>query len=309
MANGTKCPANAPRDALTGLYTRAAFLTAAQALPPQGGALAVLDVDSLRRVNLRCGHAQGDALLKEAARALCALSAPEDILGRVSGGSFAVFAPEGTCGALHARAAQVEGCIGHGGQAYGNVTFSTGITERHGAEPFTELWERALRLLDENKGSRAPRRADHPPSEAGSVDTDLARLHSGLREKNAPRGAMCVKPDEFSLICHFVERRLRRVPEPAHLLLLTLTDENGGFIPLEGRAALMEQLREDIRLSLRASDVYTRTSECQYVVLILGAQAASMGVIAARITARFTARLPARVVLRADIAPVGEETI
>lgn len=312
MENGTECPIGAQRDTLTGLYTYAAFLAAAQELPPSGGALALLDADSLRCVNLRFGHAQGDALLRETARALHALCTPGDIAGRISGGCFAVFSPEATCGTLHARTAQLENCLARSGQAYKDTKFSTGITERRGDEPFPAVWERARRLLEENKASRTAHRADRSAaSEAGSIDADLARLHSALREKNAPRGALLVEPDGFRLLCHFIERRLRRTSEQAHLLLLTLTDETGSFIPLDCRDALMTQLCEDIRLNLRASDIYTRTSECQYLLLILGATTANMGVIAARITARFTARLPAsgHVVLRADIAPLEEETI
>lgn len=301
-------------DALTGLYTCAAFKEAAgRELPSEGGVLALLDIDHFHAINMRCGHAQGDKLLHETALALRELFFSGELLGRAGGDCFAVFAPGGSCGVIYARAAQLAGRLEEAGiyaEVRGSVTFACGVTERHGAEPFEDVWKRAQRLLKENKSGRSSRRTGKTDGEY-RMDADLVKLRSALREKNPPRGAMYVDFESFRMLCYFIERRRQRVKELTHLLLLTLTDPQDRFVPLESREELMMRLKEDIQISLRASDVCTRSSACQYLILVLGATGAQMGVIAGRITARFTAHLApdSPVALRADIAPLDDQTI
>lgn len=90
---------DARHDALTGLYN---YRWMSESLEReihrterQGGALALLmlDVDDLKWVNDRHGHAAGDALLKNLAQKLLAVLRVEDASARVGGDEFVVLLP------------------------------------------------------------------------------------------------------------------------------------------------------------------------------------------------------------------------
>jgi diguanylate cyclase (GGDEF)-like protein len=85
-------------DELTGLRNRRGFLLLAdQALRMARrtrvkSVLVFVDLDGLKRVNDSRGHAAGDALIVDAGRVLSNVFRESDVLGRVGGDEFAVFA-------------------------------------------------------------------------------------------------------------------------------------------------------------------------------------------------------------------------
>jgi diguanylate cyclase (GGDEF)-like protein/PAS domain S-box-containing protein len=84
------------RDALTGLYNRAFFegeMTRLQSRQ-RPVSIIVMDVNDLKRVNDRQGHAAGDELLRLAARALRSAFRGEDTISRIGGDEFAVILPQ-----------------------------------------------------------------------------------------------------------------------------------------------------------------------------------------------------------------------
>ncbi|HEX2210857.1 MAG TPA: EAL domain-containing protein [Longimicrobium sp.] len=89
-------PADADRDALTGLPNRAAFLRAlgeaceARGETPGGGfAVLFVDLDRFKAVNDRLGHAAGDAFLGVVGERLAASVRPTDLVARIGGDEFA----------------------------------------------------------------------------------------------------------------------------------------------------------------------------------------------------------------------------
>jgi diguanylate cyclase (GGDEF)-like protein len=85
-------------DELTGLRNRRGFLVLAdQALRMARRTrakcvLVYIDLDGLKRVNDTRGHAAGDTLIADAARVLARVFRESDVIGRVGGDEFAVFA-------------------------------------------------------------------------------------------------------------------------------------------------------------------------------------------------------------------------
>ncbi len=85
-------------DELTGLRNRRGFLLLAdQALrmarrTQAKCALVFIDLDGLKRINDTRGHAAGDAMISDAANVLNHVFRESDVLGRVGGDEFAVFA-------------------------------------------------------------------------------------------------------------------------------------------------------------------------------------------------------------------------
>ena len=90
-----KLSRQASLDQLTGLVNRSFFWAQTrQALrqlgPGQTLGLIVADIDHLRAINDRFGHAVGDALIAELARRLQGAVRPGDLVGRLSGDEFVV---------------------------------------------------------------------------------------------------------------------------------------------------------------------------------------------------------------------------
>jgi diguanylate cyclase (GGDEF)-like protein len=75
-------------DALCGIPNRSAFLERIGA-PPAGGVFAMVDLDGLKAINDRFGHAAGDAALEMTARVLRDRSGPHGIVYRIGGDEFA----------------------------------------------------------------------------------------------------------------------------------------------------------------------------------------------------------------------------
>jgi diguanylate cyclase (GGDEF)-like protein len=84
------------RDPLTGLANRSALYTAVDAAVGEaeisGRALAILfvDLDGFKQVNDRCGHLDGDEVLREAARRLEAAVRDVDLVARHGGDEFVI---------------------------------------------------------------------------------------------------------------------------------------------------------------------------------------------------------------------------
>lgn len=87
----------AERDSLTGLYNRAAALDRIEtALRTESRpcTLIVVDVDDFKAVNDSYGHPEGDYVLKRLAIFLSQVMRKEDIVARIGGDEFLIFAPE-----------------------------------------------------------------------------------------------------------------------------------------------------------------------------------------------------------------------
>jgi diguanylate cyclase (GGDEF)-like protein len=83
-------------DALTGIYNRA-FFEAELARLEHGRqfpvSVVIADVDELKIVNDKLGHAVGDEILRQTANVLCSAFRADDMLARIGGDEFAVLLP------------------------------------------------------------------------------------------------------------------------------------------------------------------------------------------------------------------------
>jgi diguanylate cyclase (GGDEF)-like protein len=147
-------------DSLTGLASRRAVETALEEAceapsGPGSPALVLCDIDDLKQVNDRGGHAAGDRALCRAAEALVAAAAPHEdaVVGRFGGDEFCVLLPSGS--AEDARAVALDAVRRL--DAEGGERISCGVAAR--TDQTTRPAE-LLRAADEAQ-YRAKRAAQH----------------------------------------------------------------------------------------------------------------------------------------------------
>jgi diguanylate cyclase (GGDEF)-like protein len=154
----------ATTDDLTALANRR-HMNAVLAEAEQTGAdgtvcIALLDIDFFKRINDRHGHAGGDAVLRRVAAMLRAGLRKGDVLARWGGEEFLVLLPDtdpDTALALIERvrvavAAATFTEVEDGGGPL-HIGFSGGVSQRHGAEPFSATINRADKALYRAKSS------------------------------------------------------------------------------------------------------------------------------------------------------------
>jgi len=153
-------------DELTGLRNRRGFLVLTdQALRMARRtrakcALVYVDLDGLKRVNDTRGHAAGDALIADAAKVLGQVFRESDVVARVGGDEFAVFAvldeQDGT-EALNMRLTSAIDRFNAQAVPTMRVSMSIGIEElpSHSETPLDVLLSRADRAMYERKRTRS----------------------------------------------------------------------------------------------------------------------------------------------------------
>jgi len=105
------------RDALTGLYNRAYFLSQIGVLAERsasqevGLAILMLDIDHFKRVNDLYGHVAGDGVLREVATVIRESTRAEDLVARYGGEEFVIGLPVSAPGPARERAERIRGSL------------------------------------------------------------------------------------------------------------------------------------------------------------------------------------------------------
>lgn len=282
------------RDWLTGQYNRVATERLVNRLIEERGCgvMLVLDVDHLRKINGRHGHIVGDHVLRAVAGVLDSMVFRHDVVGRIDGDMFVVFMPvdqeerflQERCRQIRERLKEIQ----LPGDLSLSVSLNAGGAVWRSGDDYNSMFERAKEQLSSEKLSGPAReRSAGNGARKGNFMVDLRQVRGELAEQTMIPGAYCQDYETFKNIYRFVERRLRRAKISSYILLLTLTDGNGDFPPLEKRERQMATLRELIQNSLRSGDVFTQYSSCQYLVMVADASAENVEMIASRIREAF----------------------
>ncbi|GAA0315484.1 GGDEF domain-containing protein [Kineococcus aurantiacus] len=159
----TELAEEAARDPLTGLRNRRRFVDdlrtrlAASAATGEPLSLVLLDVDHFKAVNDTHGHAVGDEVLVEVARALAAHARPEDVV-RYGGEEFVVLLPRVDARAARARAEELRvACAAVRVEVEElRVTVSAGVATApdHGGTPDELLLAADRALYEAKEGGR-----------------------------------------------------------------------------------------------------------------------------------------------------------
>lgn len=149
----------ATTDGLTGLATRSYFWRLAEqqlaAAERHGRPLAaiMLDIDHFKIVNDTHGHATGDAVLREVAQRLRAMTRESDVIGRYGGEEFVVVVPEiaDAPGFAERLCAIVSGSPIAADSATVPVTISVGVSHCRPGDDLDALFGRADKALYQSK--------------------------------------------------------------------------------------------------------------------------------------------------------------
>lgn len=154
-------------DMLTGLYNRAYFdeelerLKNGRTFPVS---IVVADVDRLKLVNDRQGHAAGDELLKLTAQVMKGAFRTEDLVARIGGDEFAVILPETTMAAAQEVIERIRkslaAILGEDGRPV--LSLSLGCATAPDGEGLIEAWQRADELMYEDKAARQSESRGNP---------------------------------------------------------------------------------------------------------------------------------------------------
>lgn len=282
------------QDVLTGLWNRAYTENAVNEMISQEkkGALFMLDMDNFKAVNDNYGHIAGDETLKVFAGTLKKFAGEGDILCRIGGDEFMIFVKGVTeKSELSSRAACI---ISDFQKKFAALSFeiecsvSIGIaqTPEDGLE-FNKLYnsaDKALYYVKQN-GKNAYHffsdKLQKEKSRAGKI-VDLKYINSLMSRADDGQGAYFLDIDSFHHVYNFICRFVKRNEKDVQTVLFTVNEENQE-IDVTEMELILETLEKAIYTSLRRSDVSTRYSSKQIVVILMDTDEVNGSMVADRI--------------------------
>lgn len=287
------------RDVLTGLWNREYTEEAVNTMLQGGinGSVMMIDMDNFKLINDNYGHIAGDKTLKMFADTMRTYASEGDVLCRIGGDEFVVFVKGVTSKAeLSNRAgdiirdicAKIKDC---GYETDTSVSIGIAKAPEDGAE-FAKLYnaaDKALYYVKQNGKNSYHFFSDKLAAEhdRGEKTVDLKYLKDLMNRADSGKGAYLLDFESFHHVYNFIRRFVERSNRDVQTLLFTIS-ENGNSSPdsTETEAA-MEMLESSIYTSLRRSDISTRYSSRQMIVILMDANSINGDMVAERIISNF----------------------
>lgn len=283
------------QDALTGLWNRVYTEEKVNEMISQGtkGALLMIDMDNFKAINDNYGHIAGDQTLKMFADTLRTLSGKDDVLCRIGGDEFVVFIKDVTSkNVLGSRAAEIisDLCIKLEKCNFEtNSSVSIGIAQTPGdGMDFNKLYnsaDKALYYVKQNGKNSYHFFSDKIQAEnsrAGKI-VDLNYLRDFMTRADTGNGAYLLDFDSFHHVYNFICRFVKRDGKDVQTLLFTVAENDTEELDVTEMELVMELLEKAIYTSLRRSDVSTRYSSKQIIVILMDTNTENGDMVAGRI--------------------------
>lgn len=284
------------QETLTGLWNRTYAEELINEMLAKGakGALFMMDMDNFKLINDSYGHMSGDEVLKMLADTLRELSSEEDVLCRLGGDEFMMFVKDVTAKDELIRRAlaiitDMSGKIEE--QKFDtNTSVSIGIAQApEDGTDFSKLYnsaDKALYYVKQNGKNSCHFFSDKLQAEnsRSGKTVDLKYLIDLMSRGDKDRGTYQLDFESFHHVYNFIRRFVERSNRDVQAVLFTLSTVSDERQPdtVETESAL-ELLEKAIYTSLRRSDVSTRYSSKQLIVILMDTNSENAEMVAERI--------------------------
>lgn len=266
----------AESDPMTGLLNKVFVQrTLAELCARASGILMMIDLDNFKLVNDLYGHGMGDRLLIRFSDILRGvIRSADDVVGRVGGDEFIVFCRDVRSEHLVAeKTATINASLLESAREYMGADMNIPLGVSVGAvvvpdegTDFADLFQKADKALYVAKqrgkhGYSFFREREAPGVSMPRSETpSLIGARAALDERNRPKGAYEVDFDHFGSVYRFIARRIESYHYDVEFVLFTFAED----VSEDKMCAFGGLLRQ----SLRRSDVFTRSSRSQFMVLL-----------------------------------------
>ena len=287
------------QDGLTGLWNRIYTEETVNGLLERGtkGALMMIDIDNFKPINDNYGHIMGDRTLKTVADILREFTSEEDVLCRIGGDEFVAFIKDVTDkAALGERAEHIIETFSERIKEFNfitNTSISIGIAQTpEDRTEFMELYgnaDKALYYVKQNG-----KNAHHFFSDKLQVESsrsgkavDLKYLQDLMSRADSGRGSYQLDFDSFHHVYNFIRRFIERSHRDVQTVLFTVSETASAEPDAAEVEFALELLEKAIYTSLRRSDVSTRYSSKQLIVILMDTGNENGDMVAERIIDHF----------------------
>ena len=288
----------AENDYLTGIWNRETGEKHIREYLKRGeGALVIIDLDDLKKVNRRYGHMEGDHVLKAVADILKSHTKNE-FLCRLGSDEFIVFLKDVTRvdevtrhldSILYSYNSRIEDdqCL-----MYTSLSMGVALSSYDGHD-YNDLFRCADRALYYVRQNGKVKYSFHNRIETTTYGVgdgelfDLGKLVHLMQNNVEYTGAFKVEYQQFLDIYEFVEKYATRNHQNVQMVLLTIDFAKSIELNTEERELMLERLDNSISKALRGVDVSTRLSDVQMLVTLVDTEEKYTSLVVRRMLKQF----------------------
>ncbi len=287
------------RDVLTGLWNREYTQDAVNDMLRIGvcGALFMIDMDNFKLINDNYGHIAGDKTLKMFADTMRAHSSEGDVLCRIGGDEFVMFIKDMTSkeDASQKATAIISDIVKKIDECNFNtdtsVSIGIALSPGDGIE-FTKLYnaaDKALYYVKQNGKNSYHFFSDKLAAERerGEKTVDLNYINELMNRGDCGKGAYQLDFESFNRVYNFIHRFVERSDSDVQTVLFTLSESPNANPDASETENAMELLEQSIYSSLRRSDISTRYSNRQIIVILMNTDTVNGDMVAERVKNTF----------------------
>lgn len=279
-------------DPMTGLLNKMASHEEIDKIcKKHGGALMMVDLDSFKPVNDIYGHDMGDKVLIRFAQILCAAIRSTDIAGRMGGDEFIVYCKNISNEEIIRQKSEFINAeiVKSAKELMGeDMTIPLGasigcVFAPTEGKDFLTLFKKADKALYEVKQNGKHGYKVYVETESGDkhVNEKAKALSAAMMlmgERSPKKGAMVLGTDQFKFVYRFLNRVVTNYKSKAFVLLYTVDSEEKKNVEetTDGFIEMVSGL-------LRVSDVITRYSKNQVMIVLIKADTGDIKVVTDRI--------------------------
>ena len=279
-------------DPMTGLLNKKASQEEIDIIcKKHGGALLMIDLDSFKPVNDIYGHEMGDKVLIRFAQILSSAIRSTDIAGRMGGDEFVVYCKnidkeeiiEKKSDYINAEILRsAKELMGEDMTIPLGASIGCAFAPKEGND-FLTLFKKADKALYDVKqngkhGYKIYEEIRAEEKETSVKSKSLTAAMMLLGERNQKKGALFLAPDQFKFVYRFLNRVVTNYKNTIYILLYSV--EAGEDIDIEEAS---DEFANLISSLLRVSDVVTKYSKNQIMIVLMNVEASDIKVVTDRI--------------------------